>query len=205
MKDVSTAVSLQTIDFKRKNKRPYCFLKRTFDIIASLMALIVLSPLFIIITMAIKISTRGPAIFKQNRVGKDNKEFVIYKFRTMKKDAPEVASGSLNNPELYITEIGKVLRKTSIDELPQLVNILKGDMSIVGPRPVINNESEYRLLVKRETYGINKIIPGLTGWAQINGRDQMNIEDKIYYEYEYLKRRSFLFDIKIIFMTLIKV
>lgn len=144
-------------------------------------------------------------IYKQYRVGKDNKEFLIYKFRSMKMDAPEVASMALNNPDCYITTVGKVIRKTSLDELPQLINIIKGDMSLVGPRPVINDESEKELLRLRTKYEISSLVPGLTGWAQINGRDDMSIKRKIVLEKEYKERQNFAFDLKIIFLTFFKV
>jgi len=179
--------------------------KRAFDLVVSVIALIVLSPIILIISILIKLNNKGSVIFKQYRVGKDNKEFVIYKFRSMVEYAPEVASTALENPDEYITTIGKFLRKTSLDELPQLLNIVKGDMSLVGPRPVINDESEKELLKLRTEYGVHKLVPGLTGWAQINGRDSMSTARKITLEKEYLERRSFIFDFKILFMTFVKV
>jgi len=179
--------------------------KRAFDLVVSVIALIVLSPIILIISILIKLNNKGSIIFKQYRVGKDNKEFVIYKFRSMVEYAPEVASTALENPDEYITTMGKFLRKTSLDELPQLLNIIKGDMSLVGPRPVINDESEKELLKLRTEYGIHKLVPGLTGWAQINGRDSMSTARKITLEKEYLKRRSFMFDFKILFTTFVKV
>jgi len=179
--------------------------KRAFDLVVSVIALIVLSPIILIISILIKLNNKGSVIFKQYRVGKDNKEFVIYKFRSMVEYAPEVASTALENPDEYITTMGKFLRKTSLDELPQLLNIIKGDMSLVGPRPVINDESEKELLKLRTEYGVHKLVPGLTGWAQINGRDSMSTARKITLEKEYLERRSFIFDFKILFMTFVKV
>jgi len=179
--------------------------KRAFDLVVSIIALIVLSPIILIISILIKLNNKGSVIFKQYRVGKDNKEFVIYKFRSMVEYAPEVASTALENPDEYITTMGKLLRKTSLDELPQLLNIIKGDMSLVGPRPVINDESEKELLKLRTEYGIHKLVPGLTGWAQINGRDSMSTARKITLEKEYLKRQSFMFDFKILFTTFVKV
>jgi len=179
--------------------------KRAFDLVVSVIALIVLSPIILIISILIKLNNKGSVIFKQYRVGKDNKEFVIYKFRSMVEYAPEVASTALENPDEYITTMGKFLRKTSLDELPQLLNIIKGDMSLVGPRPVINDESEKELLKLRTEYGVHKLVPGLTGWAQINGRDSMSTARKITLEKEYLERRSFTFDFKILFMTFVKV
>lgn len=180
-------------------------MKRLFDLIVSLFALIVLSPIMIIIAVIIKLQNQGTVIFKQTRVGKGNKEFTIYKFRSMWEDAPEIASNDLDNPEEYITPIGRILRKTSIDELPQLINIVKGEMSLVGPRPVINDESERELLDKRTKIGIYKLTPGLTGWAQINGRDDMSTERKIYLETEYMNNQSFKLDLKILFATFFKV
>lgn len=180
-------------------------MKRVFDLIVSIISIVILSPIFLVIAILIKINSRGPVIYKQYRVGKDNKEFLIYKFRSMKMDAPEVASMALNDPEYYITAVGKVIRKTSLDELPQLINIIKGDMSLVGPRPVINDESEEELLKLRTKYGICTLVPGLTGWAQINGRDDMSIKRKIALEKEYKERKSIAFDIKIILLTFFKV
>lgn len=180
-------------------------MKRLFDLIISIFALIVMSPIMIIIAVLIKLQNQGTVIFKQRRVGKDNQEFTIYKFRSMWEDAPEIASNDLKNPDIHITPIGKVLRKTSLDELPQLFNIIKGDMSIVGPRPVINDESERELLNRRTEIGICKLMPGLTGWAQINGRDDMSTERKILLETEYMNKISFLFDLKILFATFFKV
>lgn len=180
-------------------------LKRAFDLIVSVVLLILVSPLILIIGLIIKIDNKGSVLFKQYRVGKNNKEFVIYKFRSMTEDAPEVASKALENPDVYITKIGRFLRKTSLDELPQLLNIIKGDMSLVGPRPVINDKSEEELLKLRTEYGIHRLIPGLTGWAQINGRDNMSTARKITLEKEYLEKQNIIFDFKILFMTFVKV
>ena len=180
-------------------------MKRLFDLIISFLAIIALAPVMIIIAVIIKIQNQGSVIFKQKRVGKDNKDFMIYKFRSMYEYAPEVASNDLENPDAYITPIGKILRKTSLDELPQLFNILKGDMSLVGPRPVINDESERELLNRRTELGIYKLVPGLTGWAQINGRDDMSVERKIFLEQEYMNKKNLLFDFKILLATFFKV
>lgn len=178
-------------------------MKRAFDFIASLLAIIVLSPIILILVLLVKLTSKGPILFKQRRIGKDNKEFNIYKFRTMRVDTPNVATHLLENPEQYITPIGKFMRKTSLDELPQLLNILKGQMSIVGPRPALYNQLD--LKEKRTELGIHKLLPGLTGWAQINGRDEIPLELKVKLDKEYLDRRSFTFDLKIIFLTLFKV
>lgn len=178
-------------------------LKRIFDFLASLIGIILLSPIIIIVAIVIKLSSPGPILFSQRRIGKDNKEFKIYKFRTMRTDTPDVPTHLLENPEQWITPIGKFLRKTSLDELPQLWNILNGEMSIVGPRPALYNQDD--LITLRTEKEVHKLVPGLTGWAQINGRDELPIPQKVELDKEYLNRRSFLFDIKIIFMTAFKV
>lgn len=178
-------------------------MKRTFDFIMSLLAIICLSPIIIIVSLIIKFTSDGPILFKQRRIGKDNKEFNIYKFRTMRVDTPNVATHLLENPEQYITAIGKFMRKTSLDELPQLFNILKGEMSIVGPRPALYNQLDLRDM--RTEVGVHKLVPGLTGWAQINGRDEIPLDIKVGLDKEYLDKKSFWFDIKIIFLTAIKV
>ncbi|WP_099328030.1 sugar transferase [Clostridium paraputrificum] len=178
-------------------------MKRIFDFIMSLLAIICLSPIIIIVSLIIKLTSEGPILFKQRRIGKDNKEFNIYKFRTMRVDTPNVATHLLENPEQYITAIGKFVRKTSLDELPQLFNILKGEMSIVGPRPALYNQLDLRDM--RTEVGVHKLVPGLTGWAQINGRDEIPLDIKVGLDKEYLDKKSFWFDIKIIFLTAIKV
>lgn len=178
-------------------------MKRLFDLTSALLTFIVISPIFLLIMLLIKATSPGPILFRQKRVGRNNKEFIIYKFRTMKVDTPNVATHLLSNPEQYITSIGKFLRKTSLDELPQLLNIIKGDMSVVGPRPALYNQRDLNEL--RTQYGVHKLIPGLTGWAQINGRDELSIEDKVKFDVEYLDKSSFFFDMKIIFMTIVKV
>lgn len=178
-------------------------LKRIFDFLMSLIAIIILSPVILIVALAVKFTSPGPMLFKQRRIGKDNIEFEIYKFRTMRIDTPNVPTHLLENPEQWITPVGKFLRKTSLDELPQLFNILKGEMSIVGPRPALYNQSDLRDM--RTAVGVHKLIPGLTGWAQINGRDEIPLSLKVRLDKEYLDRKSFLFDIKIIFMTVLSV
>ncbi len=178
--------------------------KRILDFILSLIAIIVLSWLFIIIALIIKIEDGGNIIFKQRRIGKNKKEFFIYKFRTMKTTTPkDVPTHLLENPESYITAIGKFLRKSSLDELPQLFNILKGDMSIVGPRPALWNQ--YDLIAERDKNNSNSLTPGLTGWAQVNGRDELPINIKAAYDGEYAQKMNLLFDIKIIAMTALSV
>lgn len=182
----------------------YGVLKRFFDIILSLVAIIVFSWLLIIIAIAIVVEDKGNILFKQKRIGKNKKEFYIYKFRTMKVSTPkDVPTHLLDNPESYITKIGGFLRRTSLDELPQLFNILKGDMSIVGPRPALWNQ--FDLIDLRDKNGSNSVRPGLTGWAQVNGRDELPIDVKAGFDGEYIKKMSIVFDIKIILMTVVSV
>lgn len=178
-------------------------MKRLFDFLMSLIATIILSPVILIVALAVKFTSPGPMLFKQRRIGKDNVEFEIYKFRTMRIDTPNVPTHLLENPEQWITPVGKFLRKTSLDELPQLFNILKGEMSIVGPRPALYNQLDLKEM--RTKVEVHKLVPGLTGWAQINGRDEIPLSLKVNLDKEYLDRMSFLFDIKIIFMTVLSV
>ncbi|CUO44305.1 sugar transferase [Clostridium disporicum] len=178
-------------------------MKRSFDFLVSLVSIIILSPIIVLIALIIKFTSKGPIIFKQRRIGKDNIEFNIYKFRTMRIDTPNVPTHLLENPEQWITPIGKFMRKTSLDELPQLFNILKGDMSIVGPRPALYNQ--YDLKEMRTEVDVHKLVPGLTGWAQINGRDEIPLSLKVKLDKEYLDRKSFLFDIRIIVLTVLSV
>lgn len=178
-------------------------MKRLFDFLMSLIAIIILSPVILIVALAVKFTSPGPMLFKQRRIGKDNIEFKIYKFRTMRIDTPNVPTHLLENPEQWITPIGKFLRKTSLDELPQLFNILKGEMSIVGPRPALYNQLDLKEM--RTEVGVHKLVPGLTGWAQINGRDEIPLSLKVNLDKEYLERKNFFFDIKIIFMTVLSV
>ena len=178
--------------------------KRIFDVIASSFALVLFSWLFVLLSLAIKLTSKGPILFKQKRVGKNKKHFYIYKFRTMRTDTPkDMPTHLLTNPEKYITPIGRFMRKTSLDELPQIFNILKGDMSIVGPRPALWNQ--YDLIAERDKYRANKIRPGLTGWAQINGRDEIEIPLKAKLDGYYVKKESFSFDIYIIIATVFSV
>ena len=179
-------------------------LKRVLDFILSLVGLILLLPVLLIIALIIKLTSPGPVFFKQKRVGKNKTYFNILKFRTMRTDTPkDTPTHLLANPDQYITPIGKVLRKTSLDELPQIINILKGDMSIIGPRPALWNQ--YDLIEERDRYGANDILPGLTGWAQINGRDELEINVKARLDGEYVERMSFLFDCKCFFGTITSV
>lgn len=185
-------------------KNIYLIFKRIIDFILSLLALILLSSVFLIISILIKTQSEGPIFFKQKRIGKDKKLFNILKFRTMKIDTPkDTPTHLLKNPDQYITKIGKFLRKTSLDELPQIINILKGEMSIIGPRPALWNQ--YDLIEERDMYNVNTILPGLTGLAQINGRDELEIQDKVKYDKEYKDKISFILDIKIFFKTILNV
>ena len=179
-------------------------LKRVIDFILSLAGLIVLSPVFIILCLWIKLDSQGPIFFKQKRVGKNKKYFNILKFRTMYIDTPkDMPTHMLSNPEQYITKAGKFLRKTSLDELPQIINILKGEMAIIGPRPALWNQDD--LIAERDKYHANDIKPGLTGWAQINGRDELEIDVKAELDGYYVKHMSFLFDMKCFFGTITSV
>lgn len=180
------------------------FLKRIIDFILSLVGIIVLSPLLLILVIAIKVDSKGPVVFTQKRVGKDKKLFSIYKFRTMKIDTPkEMPTHLLKNPDEFITRVGKFLRRTSLDELPQLFNILKGDMAIIGPRPALWNQED--LIEERDKYGANDIRPGLTGWAQINGRDELDIDVKASLDGYYVEHESFWMDVKCFFGTIVSV
>lgn len=182
----------------------YSKIKRGLDITLSLLAIILLSPVFLLIVVAIKLDSKGPVLFKQKRVGVHKSYFNILKFRTMRIDTPkDTPTHLLKNPEQWITRVGKFLRKTSLDELPQIINILKGEMSIIGPRPALWNQ--YDLIEERDKYGANDIRPGLTGWAQINGRDELPIEVKAKLDGEYVQNMSFFFDVKCFFKTILSV
>lgn len=169
-----------------------------------MIGLIILSPLFFVLIIAIKLDSRGPVFFRQKRVGIHKEHFHILKFRTMRIDTPkDTPTHLLANPEQYITKVGGFLRKTSLDELPQIINILKGDMAIVGPRPALWNQ--YDLIAERDKYGANDILPGLTGWAQINGRDELPIDVKAKLDGEYVKKIGFWMDLKCILGTVVSV
>lgn len=173
----------------------YLVIKRIIDFILSLIALICLSPLLLILAIWIKVDSTGPIFFRQKRVGKNKKFFQIYKFRTMRTDTPsDMPTHLLGDPEAFITKSGKFLRKTSLDELPQIINILKGEMAIIGPRPALWNQDD--LVAERDKYGANDVLPGLSGWAQINGRDELPIPIKAKLDGDYIERLSFLFDVK---------
>ncbi len=174
--------------------------KPTIDFLLSFLAILVLAVPMFILAIAIKRSDPGPAIFKQTRIGKGKTYFSLYKFRSMKVDTPDIPTHLLKNPQQYITSIGMFLRKTSLDELPQVFNIFTGKMSIIGPRPALWNQED--LVNEREKYGANDVKPGLTGWAQINGRDELEIEEKARLDGEYAQNISFLFDCKCFFGTI---
>ncbi|MDE5748232.1 MAG: sugar transferase, partial [Acetatifactor sp.] len=182
----------------------YGYVKRGIDFILSLLGLIVLSPVFLVLIIAIKVDSPGPILFRQKRVGIHKSHFAILKFRTMRIDTPkDVPTHLLQNPGQYITRVGKFLRKTSLDELPQIVNILKGDMAVVGPRPALWNQ--YDLIEERDKYGANDIRPGLTGWAQINGRDELEIAVKARFDGEYVEKMGPKMDLRCFFGTFISV
>ena len=187
-----------------KQKR-YLVVRSVIDRILAGIALVILSPLFLIVSIAQKISAPDePIFFLQKRVGKNAHCFNIIKFRTMKSSAPKnVATGDLADPQIYISRLGRFLRDTSIDELPQLVNVVNGDMSLIGPRPLVYTEREIRFL--RRWYGVYQVTPGITGWAQVNGRDTVDIYDKVYYDREYVQNVSLKFDLKVIWKSVLVV
>ncbi|MDN6142485.1 MAG: sugar transferase [Tetragenococcus halophilus] len=179
-------------------------IKRVLGFLLSLLGIIVLSPILLMICLAIKIDSKGPIIFKQKRVGKNKRYFNIYKFRTMKSETPkEMPTHLLNNPDAFITKVGKFLRKTSLDELPQLFNILKGDMAVIGPRPALWNQ--YDLIAERDKYGVNEAQPGLTGLAQISGRDELEIPVKAQIDGKYTSNISFMMDVKCFVGTILSI
>ena len=178
-------------------------MKRFIDLILSLVALVILIIPIIIIAILVRCTSKGPSIYWSKRVGLDNNMFLMPKFRTMKIDTPAVATHLMQDSSVFLTPIGGILRKFSLDEIPQLFSILKGDMSIVGPRPALFNQDD--LISLRKEKGIDKLTPGVTGWAQINGRDSLSIPDKVNLDFEYLNKQSILFDFLIIKSTIVKV
>ena len=179
----------------------YKFFKRTLDIVLSFLGMLVLSPFFLLLVLAIKLDSKGPVLFKQKRVGLHKKHFYILKFRTMRIDTPkDTPTHLLENPEQWITKVGKFLRRTSLDELPQIWNIFVGDMSIIGPRPALWNQ--YDLIEERDRYGANDVLPGLTGWAQIHGRDELPIAKKDELDGYYVQHLSFGLDVRCFFGTI---
>jgi len=178
-------------------------MKRVFDISIGILLLLLLLPPMLFIALSIRLSSVGPVIYYSNRVGKNNVMFKMPKFRSMLIDTPTVATHLLDNPGAYLSPIGGFLRRSSLDELPQLFSVLKGDMSFIGPRPALFNQDD--LIAIRTEKGVDKLLPGITGWAQVNGRDELSIPDKVALDVEYLNRQSFWFDMKILWMTFLKV
>ena len=177
--------------------------KQLFDLAMAMVAAVFLDLPILLVALAVRYSSPGPALYWSDRVGRNNQIFKMPKFRSMRIDTPAVATHLLDNPSQWLSPIGSVLRKSSLDELPQLWSILKGDMSFVGPRPAIFNQHD--LIALRTEKGIHELVPGLTGWAQVNGRDEIPIPQKVELDAQYLKRKSFLFDLKILWMTVLKV
>tara|TARA_B110000003_G_C16532413_1_gene489438 strand:+ start:117 stop:668 length:552 start_codon:yes stop_codon:yes gene_type:complete len=171
--------------------------------IIAIILLIITFPFFTFISIIILLSDKTPIIFKQKRVGLNNQHFFLYKFRTMRNDTPDIATHLLKNPENYFIKYGSFFRKSSLDELPQLFNIIKGDMVFIGPRPALFNQ--YDLIKFRKEYGVHKLLPGITGWAQVNGRDSISIQKKVIFEKYYIDNKSFFLDVKILVFTIIKV
>ncbi|MDO9280874.1 MAG: sugar transferase [Methylotenera sp.] len=178
-------------------------IKRLFDLCLAFFALLFLLLPFLVVAVMVRLTSVGPILYWSDRVGRNNKLFKMPKFRSMRVDTPAVATHLLADPKQFLTPIGSFLRKSSLDELPQLLSIIKGDMSFVGPRPALFNQDD--LVALRTQYGVDKLVPGLTGWAQINGRDELPIPDKVKLDVVYLKNQSFWFDLKIILLTFLKV
>jgi O-antigen biosynthesis protein WbqP len=178
-------------------------MKRLFDFVFALFALLILLIPIGLVAVIVKLTSKGPVVYWSDRVGRHNKIFKMPKFRTMRVDTPAVATHLLSDPEQFLTPVGSFFRKSSLDELPQLWSIINGDMSFVGPRPALFNQDD--LIELRSQYGVDKVLPGLTGWAQINGRDELPIPDKVKLDIDYLNNQSFWLDLKIIFLTFLKV
>ncbi len=178
-------------------------MKRLFDLAVALVAAVFLALPIVLVALAVRLTSPGPALYWSDRVGRNNRTFKMPKFRSMRIGAPPMATHLLQNPDQWLTPIGSFLRKSSLDELPQLWSILKGDMSFVGPRPALFNQHD--LIDLRTQAGLEVLLPGLTGWAQVNGRDELRIEEKVRFDIEYMKNKSILFDLKIIWITVLKV
>ena len=174
-------------------------MKRLFDLLLSLIALVIFFPAFLICALAVRLTSKGPIYYVSDRIGANNSHFDMLKFRTMRTDTPQVATHLMTDPKAFLTPIGDFLRKSSLDELPQLINVIKGEMSIVGPRPALFNQDDQIAL--RTKSGAHVLVPGITGWAQINGRDDIAIEKKVELDTWYLKNRTFMLDLKIIWLT----
>lgn len=178
-------------------------MKRAFDLFAGVILLLSLVIILLFIAIAIRRTSKGSVLYWSDRIGKNNKIFKMPKFRSMLIDTPAVATHLLDNPDAYLSPVGGFLRRSSLDELPQLFSVLKGDMSFVGPRPALFNQDD--LIALRTEKGVDKLLPGITGWAQVNGRDELSIPDKVALDVEYLNHQSFWFDMKILWMTFLKV
>ena len=178
-------------------------MKRIFDLLLAIVVLLSLAVPMLLILIVVRLTSKGPALHWSERVSKNNKIFKMPKFRSMLIKTPSLATHLLNNPDSYLSPIGSFLRRSSLDELPQLFSVLKGDMSLVGPRPALFNQDD--LIALRTKKGVHKLLPGITGWAQVNGRDWLSISDKVALDVEYLNRQSFWFDLKILWMTFMKV
>ena len=178
-------------------------MKRLFDFGLALFALALLSPVLLLVAISVRVTSRGPVLYWSDRVGRNNAVFRMPKFRSMQIDTPVVATHLLSDPHAYLTPVGSFLRTSSLDELPQLWSIIKGDMSFVGPRPALFNQHD--LIEQRTQAGVHRLVPGLTGWAQVNGRDELPIPEKVALDVQYLQRRSLWFDIRILFLTFVKV
>ena len=174
-------------------------MKRIFDLLFGVIVIVLLAAPMLLIYIAVRLSSKGPALYWSDRVGKNNKIFKMPKFRSMLTDTPAVATHLLDNPDAYLSPIGGFLRRSSLDELPQLFSVLKGDMSFIGPRPALFNQDD--LIALRSKKGVDELLPGITGWAQVNGRDELSIPDKLALDLEYMHRQSFWFDMKILWMT----
>ncbi len=178
-------------------------MKRIFDLLLGVVILALLVIPMLLICIAVRLSSKGSALYWSNRIGRNNEIFKMPKFRSMLIDTPDVATHLLNTPDSYLSPIGTFLRRSSLDEFPQLFSVLKGDMSFIGPRPALHNQDD--LIALRTKKGVDKLLPGITGWAQVNGRDKLSIPDKVALDVEYLNRQSFWFDMKILWMTFLKV
>ena len=178
-------------------------MKRLFDLFTVIVLFVLLVLPMLLIMIAVRLTSKGPSLYWSDRIGKDNEAFKMPKFRSMLIDTPAVATHLIDNPDVYLSPIGRFLRRSSLDELPQLFSVLKGNMSFVGPRPALFNQDD--LIALRTKKGVDKLLPGITGWAQVNGRDELSIPDKVALDTEYLNRQSFWFDMKILWMTFLKV
>ena len=178
-------------------------MKRIFDLLVALGLILIFAPLFLLVVLGVRLTSVGPVLFRTQRVGTGNKLFTMYKFRTMRIDTPQVATHLLKEPDQFLTPIGKLLRRTSLDELPQFINVLSGEMSLVGPRPALFNQDD--LITMRTDRGVHELTPGVTGWAQVNGRDELPIPEKVKLDEWYMRNRSFWLDLKIVGMTVFKV